>query len=127
MKAIKYTETEDTPEVTLDRARNRFEFYGKSLPEDAESFYQPILHWFDEYIKEPNKDTTILFKMDYFNTISSKMILKILHKLEAIHKKRKNILVHWYYHEMDEDMMDAGQAFSEMVNVPFKLSSYSGS
>ena len=126
MEILRYSETEDTPEITLDRSRNRFEFFGKSLPENADEFYAPILSWFDEYVKEPNKNTLIEFKMDYFNTVTAKKIMKIIHKLEDIHKQRKNVMIHWHYLEIDEDMMEAGQAFSEMVVVPFKIISYSG-
>jgi len=126
MDIIRYNGTDDTPEIILDRSRNRFEFFGRSLPEDANEFYDPILKWFEEYIKNPNRDTLIIFKMDYFNTATSKKFHKIFHSLEELHRQKKNIMIHWHYLEIDEDMMEAGQAFSEMVLVPFKIVSYSG-
>ena len=38
LKPIRLPETQFTPEVNLDKDRSRFEFYGKSLPEDCNEF-----------------------------------------------------------------------------------------
>ncbi|HPD96024.1 MAG: DUF1987 domain-containing protein [Bacteroidales bacterium] len=124
MKSLKIEETVDSPEVNLDKERGRFEFYGKSLPENPKDFYQPIIDWFKEYAENPNRDTVIIFKMDYFNTASSKKILEILSVLHEIHAQKKNIIVNWFYRSIDEDMLETGETFSELVKVPFKLIPY---
>lgn len=124
MKPLKIEETVDSPEVNLDKERGRFEFYGKSLPENPKDFYQPIIDWFKEYAENPNRDTVIIFKMDYFNTASSKKILEILSVLHEIHAQKKNIIVNWFYRSIDEDMLETGETFSELVKVPFKLIPY---
>ncbi|MFN0048963.1 MAG: DUF1987 domain-containing protein [Cytophagales bacterium] len=114
--------TEDTPKIILDGTNSIFEISGRSLPEDCAQFYKPILEWLDAYT--PDKPLHFVFKLDYFNTASSKLILDILNRLEKIKNKGKEVKVLWYYAEDDEDMQEAGEEFSELVEVPFELEAF---
>jgi len=86
MDVIKIKGTDDTPNVILDAQNNIIEFSGRSLPEDVATFYAPIIEWIIQYAKTPNPKTNVVFKLEYFNTASSKMILDIFLKFEEIHK-----------------------------------------
>ena len=120
MQAINIESTEDTPKVILDASAGKFEMSGRSLPEDAAEFYQPILDWLDAYAASANPETIFEVKLEYFNTASSKLILDVLTKLEEI----DNVKVHWYYYEDDEDMEEAGEEFSELIEVDFELKEF---
>ena len=120
MEIINLEGTEDTPKIILDRNNGIFEISGRSLPEDTAEFYKPVLEWLDGYAGTPNSETNFTFKLEYFNTASSKLILDILSKLEDI----KGSTVSWYYHEDDEDMEEAGSEFAELVEVPFEFKTY---
>ena len=123
MEPFKLDATDETPTVVLDKNNNIFELSGKSLPEDVTTFYDPILEWL-EYAKIPNELTVFQFKMIYFNTASSKLIMDILLKLEEMVEDGANIKVEWYYQEDDEDMMEAGEEFSDIVEVDFDLKTF---
>src|SRR5690606_7248302 len=112
--------TEDTPKIMLDKGNGIFEISGRSLPEDSAEFYQPVLDWIDEYSKEANASTEFMFKLEYFNTASSKLILDVLSALEDI----DGVKIIWYFHEDDEDMEEAGEEFSELVELPFEYKTY---
>ena len=62
-------QTDDTPGVVLDKDKNEFRFNGKSLPEDVNAFYNPILEWIMEYSKNPNPETLVEFRMEYFKKL----------------------------------------------------------
>ena len=124
MDKLILTGTQDTPNVILDKDENKFQFSGKSLPEDVKEFYSPIIQWIEEYAKTPNAQTTIEFKMEYFNAASSKIILDILTRLETMVKNGTNVEVHWYYQTDDEDMQEAGEAYADIIEVPIKLIGY---
>lgn len=124
MELIKIAATDETPKVTLDPEKGFFEFSGKSLPEDVTIFYNPLLAWIENYAQSPNKPTQVVFKMDYFNTASSKLILDILMKLEEIHEEHDCISVEWHCREDDEDMEEAGEEFSDIVDLPFEIKTY---
>ena len=124
MNTIKIMGTDDTPTVILDAENEIFEISGRSFPEDVTAFYEPIIRWLDEYASNPNPKTVFTFKLVYFNTASSKLLLDILMKLEQMHEDGKEMLVRWYYPEDDEDMQEAGEEYADIVDVPFEQVSY---
>lgn len=121
MEAHHIEATEDSPEIILNQEKEIFEISGRSLPEDVNTFYEPVLEWIEEYSKNPNPRTIFKFKFSYFNTASSKIILDILTIFEEMIEDKHDVLVRWYYPETDEDMLDAGEEYAEMVEVPFEF------
>lgn len=112
--------TDETASVKLDSLNGIFEISGRSLPEDAAEFFEPVFAWLRKYLQQPNPETHFVFKLDYFNTASSKFIQDILGLLE----KGKGVRVTWYYQEDDEDLEESGRNFSELVELPFEFKSY---
>ena len=121
MESINIAATDETPAVVLDASTSTFEMKGKSLPEDVTAFYDPILDWLDAYAQNPNAQTDFRFEMAYFNTASSKMLLDIMMKLEEIHEDGNTVKIIWCYLEDDEDMEEAGEEYSDIVEVPFDM------
>jgi len=64
-KYIELEGSEETPHIILDKANGKFTFTGRSLPEDAARYYEPIQAWFKEYINEPNNETDVVFELEY--------------------------------------------------------------
>jgi hypothetical protein len=120
MEILNLKGTEDTPTIILDKKNGIFEISGRSLPEDSAEFYRPVIEWINAYAKEANPATEFVFKLEYFNTASSKLILDVLSALEEI----KAMKILWYFHDDDEDMEEAGQEFSELVEIPFEFKTY---
>ncbi len=120
--------TEISPKILFNPSERMFEIFGESRPENVREFYEPILNWLDEYGKElfssgdqgsDAKPLTFNFKLEYFNSSSSKFILDILRKIIEYHSKGVNIVINWHFDEGDEDMQEAGEELSKMVNFPF--------
>ena len=115
---ILYVEaTNDTPKILLNQREGIFELSGRSLPEDSEMFYVPIIEWVKEYAKAPNESTVFKFKLKYFNSSSSKLIFDLLDNLKPI----KGIQVEWCYYKNDDDILDAGKEFEEGLSFPFSF------
>lgn len=113
--------TNQLPSILFDKWHKTIRISGNSLPENPLEFYERVFEWFDRYIENPNEETRIEFKMDYFNTVSSKMIFEILKKTDVLYLKNQNVEVIWYYAEDDPDMEVAGEDFAAIVEAPFKL------
>ena len=120
MTELKIEGTSSTPNIILDKNSGKFEIKGKSFPEESRIFYEPVFEWLNQYEKEPNDETLFEFKMEYFNSSSSLIILEILNVLDSIYKKEKKVTVLWNYLEIDEDMLDAGEEYSDLVSIPFE-------
>lgn len=123
MKSLEIQSTADTPKVILDKNKNYFEISGLSLPEDAIEFYKPIMMWLEEYANAPNPDTIFDLKLEYFNTASSKQIIQLLLFMEKLNAKT-NVKIRWHYKDIDEDMHDLGEEYSEIIKVDFDLIEY---
>lgn len=125
MNILSIHETHYSPQILFNSEAGLIEIKGKSLPENANRFYEPLLAWIEEYIENPQPQTSVNFYFTYFNTSSSKYILEIFNKLTIIKKNGFDIEINWYYEIEEEDMFEAGQDFQEIVSIPFKMISYS--
>jgi len=114
---------QDTPSIILNKDSSTFIVSHRSYPEDPIDFYQPILSWIQRYIQQPNDNTIFEFKLDYFNTNSSKQIFKMMLLLEQLSKSSR-VLIRWHYKKSDKEMHNHGEIFSKIINVPFELIEY---
>lgn len=131
MKALIIEPVEFTPKVVFDPENNYFEISGKSRPEDVSGFYEPVLNWLSNYMKEvldnsekvftEDRPMIFNFKFEYFNSASSKMIFDILKKIRFFNNEGLPIRINWYYFEDDEDIMDSGEELSKLVKLPFNF------
>ena len=118
MEDIQIEGTPKTPSVELNTARGSLEIKGRSIPENSIEFYKPLIEWIESYAKAPQENTIVNIQLEYFNTSSSKCILDLFKRLEVI---KKEITINWYYEEDDEDMLEAGEDYDAIINIPFKM------
>ena len=119
MENIKIEGTPKTPTVKFDANSGKLELSGRSIPENSIEFYKPLLDWIESYSGSPQGSTEVDIKLEYFNTSSSKCILDVFKKLEAV--SDTNMVINWYYEEDDEDMLEAGEDYQAIINIPFKM------
>lgn len=121
-EAIFIEETDETPKVHFDAEKNIFEIEGKSLPEDATGFYDPIQEWLEKYVKNPNPKTEFDLKLEYFNSASASKILKLLIVLEDLNKvENATAKINWYFDRDDDLIKKRGKEIMEIIEVPVEL------
>ncbi|HLU87094.1 MAG TPA: DUF1987 domain-containing protein [Taishania sp.] len=126
MEQLLLDSTPYTPYVSFDSETGIMEIKGRSIPENADEFWLPILNWFESYIQSPASQTIFKIDLEYFNISSSKRILFLLYKLNNLVKLQDSVSVkvEWYYREDDEDMFEVGNDYAYMVKVPFEFIMY---
>lgn len=111
--------THETPKIYLDPSIGKYEISGKSIVENAEEFYQPVLDWFSSF---NGSKIDLSIDLEFFNISSSKRILYLLYKLnDLMDNKSADVSVRWFFQTGDEDMHEVGQDYAYMVNIPFEL------
>ena len=120
MESLYIEATEDTPKINLNGDTGIFLIADRSLPENAFEFYQPIIRWLNDYAENPQEETIVNFKLDYFTTSSAKQIIKIFLCLEETNNSSK-VEVNWYYKKEDVDMYAIGLKYSKLVNIKLNL------
>ncbi|MEN8122532.1 MAG: DUF1987 domain-containing protein [Bacteroidota bacterium] len=120
MERILIGATQKSPLVHMDAKKGLIEISGRSTPEDTDKVFGPIVHWIEQYVKEPQKKTIVNFHFEYFNSSTTKALMRLINKLQII-KKRKSIEleINWLY--FDEDMLEYGQDFEELSGLPFNF------
>lgn len=120
MESLIIDATKDTPEVIFDTEKNIFKISKRSLPENANKFYQPVIEWISFFSDSPKGNIYFDFELDYINTSSSKQITKILLLLEYMANK-VTVTIRWHYRKDDKDMQLTGERFAKLIKVNFEL------
>lgn len=130
MDKIELEGTDNTPEVLLDHKEHLLVFKGDSRPEDVRTFYMPILEWLEQYEKQlffladqgGSINVRCNFEFEYFNSSSAKYLMDIVSKLGEIAKvDNVSLTLNWHYDAMDEDMLESGEEFEDMLGVKFNF------
>ena len=84
---------------------------GRSLPEDAARFYNPLITWAREVTVS---SMTVEIAFEYINSASKKKLLELLKVLDA-NNHITDLNVNWFYEEGDDDSLENGQTFEELM------------
>ncbi|MCF6366463.1 MAG: DUF1987 domain-containing protein [Bacteroidales bacterium] len=112
-----------SPKVVLDQESGVFCLSGKSIVENAHDFYTPILNWFKEYFKKPNKSTHLIFYIEYLNSSSALQISNLIF-LFSENKKGNQLKITWLYDEDDEAMKETGKEFQYSNTLKFDVKKF---
>lgn len=118
MEDLRIEGTPKTPTVHFTASEGTLSIKGRSIPENSIEFYKPLMDWIEGYAKAAQPMTKVNIQLEYFNTSSSKCILDLFKKLEAVNNE---IVINWYYEEDDEDMLEAGEDYDAIINIPFRM------
>ena len=102
--------TINTPTVKFG-TDGRLLMEGRSLPENVTKFYQPLIEWAAMLTAEVVK---MDINLEYINSASAKKILELLKVLDA-NNNIKEFIVIWHYEKDDEDVLENGQIFEELL------------
>ena len=114
--------TNDTPHIFCD-VNGEIMMTGRSLPENPLKMYEPIFEWAEKFDKE---EILLNFKLEYFNTASSKQIFNLIKSLVE-NPNIKTVKVKWHYEEGDYDSKETGEHFSHLFKIPFEFIEYAES
>ncbi len=119
MEQYTYAGSPKTPIINFDIDNGFLEIKGRSIPENSIEFYKPLYIALDNYLKVVKPVTVVTIYLEYFNTNSSKCILDVFKKLANVHQVASFVSINWYYD--DEDMLEAGEDYQTLINIPFKM------
>jgi len=113
--------TSSTPAIQF-RTDGRMLMEGRSLPENVQKFYGPVIEWAQSLTAKVVK---LDINMEYLNSASTKKVLEFLKALDVNHHV-KTYLINWHYESEDEDTLENGQIFEELLRkAQFRYHEYS--
>ena len=121
MKSLSIAPTFSTPTIKLDAETGFFLIEGRSIPEDSEFFYEPVLSWLEKYYDDSAPLTHIEIKLEYVNSGSSKYLLEFFRIVGRNYRTGHDCLVIWHYEEEDEAIQDLGEHYKTTIKIPFEF------
>ena len=87
---------------------------GRSILEDPLAFFDKIIGWIKN---NATKKFTLEIHLEYMNTSSSKLLLKLLKAVKDKYNANE-VYITWYYETNDEDMYDLAKDFETLICIP---------
>ncbi len=111
---------EKTPKTPLIQYNNNIlTIHGISTPENSQEFYRNFNQFIDaDLINE--KNITVDFFLEYFNTSSSVEVMNWIKKFAKIASEAELKII-WRYFDGDEEMLESGQLYEELANISFEF------
>lgn len=120
MEELRFTATKNTPEVVLI-PEGFIRIRGRSIHENVTEFFRPVEKWVSAYIENPADMTCVEMNLEYFNSASAKVFIQLLQKITYVSLKDKKFVVNWCYEDGDEDILERGEYFSSVLDIPFNF------
>jgi hypothetical protein len=120
MQETRIVPTKNSPEIIMN-PEGFIKIRGRSIHEDVNLFFLPVSKWITEYIENPAEITCVEMKLEYFNSASAKVFIQLLQKLTYVHLKNKKLVLNWYYEDGDEDILERGEYFASILDIPFNF------
>jgi hypothetical protein len=117
---VRLLPTRSTPEVILV-PDGIIKIRGRSIPEDALSFFKPIQEWINKYVENPADVTCVDVILEFINGASQKFLLIIFQKITYVKLKHKKVIFNWYYENGDEAILEFGEYFASVLDIPFNF------
>jgi len=109
------------PTVNFDMENGICEISGESYMEETFKFYSPLLEWIKNFLEDKSKSLTLNFKLTYFNTNSSRLILDMLDIIKKSKDEGNKVIVNWFYDAADPDMIDEVEDFEMETGLDINL------
>ncbi|MBI2968199.1 MAG: DUF1987 domain-containing protein [Bacteroidetes bacterium] len=120
MNRLYIIEGTNTPKIYFDPDNNQFEITGKSFPEHAKKFYQPVFDWFRNFQPVKNQ-LTMNLRFHYISTSSILVISELLKTLSDIGRNGCKVTVRWHYDKDDDDLRATGEDLIGLTSCEIEL------
>ena len=120
MEELRISPTKNSPEIILN-PDGIIKIRGRSIHENVTDFFAPVEDWISGYILAPADVTRVDLSLEYFNSASAKVLIHLLQKITYVSLKHKKFIFNWYFEEGDEDILERGEYFASILDVPFNF------
>jgi hypothetical protein len=120
MDHLVIAQTEHTPLISF-LSNGLMEISGKSINEDSQEFWSPVISWVQTYSVNPSTKTCLNLFIESLDTSSSSALVEVLYLLKEMIKEGNEVHVHWNYEENDLDMLELGKDMEVLTQIGFEF------
>ncbi|MEQ9466037.1 MAG: DUF1987 domain-containing protein [Ekhidna sp.] len=127
MEEVFITEsTRTTPYTCVNYSNGKVDVKGRSSPENTMEFYDPFIKAIALLKETGQPKIEANFRLIYFNTSSARCIYLIIRELKTLEEHGKKVTINWFAEEDDEDMVETGLDFQDIVDIDINITKTSG-
>ena len=101
-----------------------FKLSGNSILSDPRKFFQPIVEWVENYIKNPVDKTTVDLKLEYVDTASVQSVFDIVRMFKPLQDREKEVTVNFYFEFDDPELLELGEIMEGRLGIKFNFIEY---
>lgn len=102
--------TSMSPEIDFRFSRHVLNIRGESYPENAAAFYSEVLGQLTLYLASIERQhIEINVELKYFNSSSTKILLKLFELLNDAVLVGNDVTLNWYHDEDDDTILEFGE------------------
>ncbi|GAA5036894.1 hypothetical protein GCM10011506_32620 [Marivirga lumbricoides] len=110
------------PKLISIPEKGYFKISGQSISDNSAKHFSKFLNDINRYLNKPFKLTQLDIQLTYFNTVTSQILLDIIHKLETLKGiENHEVIVKWFYKVGDDDMIEIAEDFSKLTRLKIEL------
>lgn len=99
-----------SPEIDFRFSSHVLNIKGESYPENAAAFYGQILVQLEHYLaSQGQKKIEVNVELKYFNSSSTKILLKLFEMLNDAVAEGNDVMLNWYHDEDDDTILEFGE------------------
>ncbi|PCJ84384.1 MAG: hypothetical protein COA57_09295 [Flavobacteriales bacterium] len=121
MQKLFIEESKNGPQILFDPEANNYSVTGRSFPENAIKFYEPVFDWLESFSPPPNAELNFNFELYYISSSSLISLLEVLRKINNFKINGTSIKINWRYDDDDDDMRKIGEDFMNVLGLPFEF------
>lgn len=103
------------------KASGEMRMEGICIPEDVTRLFAPFFTWLEQYTESPAEKTVMNVKLDYYNTSTASILLKVFRQLAKVKSAGKSVVINWIYEEDDEENMESGYGYAASLDIEFNV------
>jgi len=111
--------TKTTPYVCFDPLSSLYEISGNFFSGDPSKIFDLIFEWLNKNMSCLTGKIKFKIKLNYFNSSSIRLMLKMLKILEEHFRAGQDIEIEWYLN--DDDVDNEGIMLSQILEIPFEF------
>lgn len=116
MQDLVMEKTKSTPYIHFQAGTGYLQITGESYPENVAKFYAPVMDWLRDYLEQAAAETTVEFRVTYFNSSSSKVFMTFFDLLEQGVINGNSIAVKWVCDQDNDIAIECGEEFKEELS-----------
>ena len=106
--------TKKTPEIKFETTGHLL-IRGRSYLENTKEFYDTVVNWLTEYVKNPADKTIFDIDIEYFNTSSQLWLYRMVEVLSDLVRINAKIDINWFYEE--EEVEEVGEDLANLLGL----------